>query len=101
MKRHQGDLPRAHHDIPKDHGREWHEGHHAPEKTGSPLRGGVEDEAPGREEQGGGEDGAEEQIQGLEARQRERVDQGERRDRQNVARHPGPRVRTAAASSLR
>src|SRR3712207_2009803 len=37
--------------------------------------------------------------QGVEARQRERVDEGEHHDRRDVARHPEPPSRTSAADS--
>ena len=99
VERHQRDLPGTHHYVPEDHGGERHEGHRAPEQAG--RRAGAEDEPPGREDQDGGEGRAEEEVPGMEARQRERVDKGEGRNRRDVPYHPEPPVKTAADCSLR
>src|SRR3712207_3115849 len=107
MERHQRDLPSAHQYLPEDGGGERHEGHRPPEQGEPPATRprdrtvGAEDEPLGGEEQRGGEPGAEEKVPGVEAPQRERVDEGEHHYRRDVPRHPEPPAKTAAAASLK
>ena len=100
MERHQRDLPGAHHNISRK--TTAAKGTKATARRSKPGPGPVaEDEPPGREDQDGGEGRAEEEVPGMEARQRERVDKGEGRNRRDVTYHPEPPVKAAADCSLR